>query len=139
MITIPKPISNNFQLLLIVLLFPFLLSAQKEEIFFSSSTQSSFYTNTPFHSNTHFNTYDQNYTNTQNFIYNTPFQVKIEHTNTFNFTPFYEDNTKNNKKHALDRNNKPYDPSISTPLGECIIPLLLYAFLWIIKNKYIKH
>ena len=57
-------------------------------------------------------------------------------------TPFEEITTANNKQKALDRNDKPYDPSINstpTPIGDHTIPISLFAIIWIIIKKLNSH
>lgn len=90
-----------------------------------------------FQNNNYYHSHDFNYNTTQNTTYNTPIQIEL--------TPIlFSKNTENNgdiittknRTNALNRNDKPNDPSVAAPIGDGTIPMLLFALIWIIKKEY---
>lgn len=82
------------------------------------------------------------YYNLNNFSLHNITQIKSTTINASERTPFEEITTTNNRQKALDRNDKPYDPSINstpTPIGDHTIPMSLFAIIWIIIKKLNSH
>ena len=90
-----------------------------------------------FQNNNYYHSHGFNYNTTQNITYSTPIQIEL----TPILTPKDTGNngdiiTTKNRTNALNRNDKPNDPSVAAPIGDGTIPMLLFALIWIIKTKY---
>ena len=93
-------------------------------------------TSTPFqNNNNYYHSYGIDHNTTQNITHNTPTQIKSTTFHDFKNTQTNEIITTKNRKNALDRDNKPNDPSI-VPIDNPLIPMLIFALIWIIlKSK----
>ena len=84
-------------------------------------------------SNSYYRSYGVNHSATQNVTYNTPAQIEQLTINAAESTPFNDVVTIDNRMNALDRNDKPNDPAV--PLGDVMIPMLIFALAWIVFKK----
>ena len=90
-----------------------------------------------FQNNNYYHSHDFNYNTTQNITYSTPIQIELTPILTHKDTENNGDIiTTKNRTNALNRNDKPNDPSVAAPIGDGTIPMLLFALIWIIKTKY---
>lgn len=90
-----------------------------------------------FQNNNYYHSHGFNYNTTQNITYSTPIQIELTPILISKDTENSDDIiTTKNRTNALNRNDKPYDPSKPVPMEDETIPMLLFAFIWIIKKKY---
>ena len=90
-----------------------------------------------FQNNNYYHSHGFNYNTTQNITYSTPIQIELTPIPISKDTENSDDIiTTKNRTNALNRNDKPYDPSKPVPIEDGTIPMLLFAFIWIIKKKY---
>ena len=90
-----------------------------------------------FQNNNYYHSHGFNYNTTQNITYSTPIQIELTHIPISKDTENSDDIiTTKNRTNALNRNDKPYDPSKPVPIEDGTIPMLIFAFIWTIKKKY---
>lgn len=132
------------QILTIIILYTFSLSIHSENTIIhnthnnlnnsiSYTSKQNNKTNTIHRTYNHYN--NTNNINLQNITNNTTIQIKPASER----TPFEDLPLINNRKNALDRNEKPNDPSIPAPINDNIIPMLLFSIIWITKYNYSKN
>ncbi len=90
--------------------------------------------------NNHYNTYGVYHHKEQNVVYNVPTQINPIHTHISENTQLNDNNTVTTEDimYALNRGNKPNDPS-TTPLGDTLTPMLIFALCWIIYKLKTKN
>ena len=90
-----------------------------------------------FQNNNYYHSHGFNYNTTQNITYSTPIQIELTPIPISKDTENSDDIiTTKNRTNALNRNDKPYDPSKPVPIEDGTIPMLIFAFIWTIKKKY---
>ena len=90
-----------------------------------------------FQNNNYYHSHGFNYNTTQNITYITPIQIELTPILISKDTENSDDIiTTKNRTNALNRNDKPYDPSKPVPIEDGTIPMLIFAFIWTIKKKY---
>lgn len=90
-----------------------------------------------FQNNNYYHSHGFNYNTTQNTTYSTPIQIELTPIPISKDTENSDDIiTTKNRTNALNRNDKPYDPSKPVPIEDGTIPMLIFAFIWTIKKKY---
>lgn len=90
-----------------------------------------------FQNNNYYHSHGFNYNTTQNITYSTPIQIELTPIPISKDTENSDDIiTTKNRTNALNRNDKPYDPSKPVPIEDATIPMLIFAFIWTIKKKY---
>lgn len=90
-------------------------------------------------SNSYYQSYSINQNSTQAVAYNTPTQIQSAPPHTPNNVQTDNIVTTAPRKNALNRGDKPNDPSVPVPIGDILAPMLICALCWIICKLRTKN